>query len=70
MIAEKKRSEFGKCLDIALAEKDVSYAELAKRMGVHQTAACRYRFTEKPRLRTVKQIAMALNIPTDRFLLS
>ena len=66
MTYRNERSEFGRQIDIRLAELGMTYAELASRLGVSGSAVRRYRLSENPRRETVRKVATALGVSSER----
>ncbi len=62
--------DFGRCLIEAQAVKNVSSAELARRLDVHRQQINIWRNKENVRLDTALKVCKALDMPIELFLLN
>lgn len=60
-------TEFGRKIGYAMAERDLSLAELSRRAGVSRPAIYHMRITKNPGGRTLHKIAKALDVPVSFF---
>lgn len=62
--------DFGRCLTEAQTVKNVSSAELARRLGVHRQQINIWRSKKNVRLDTAIKVCKALDMPIELFLLN
>ncbi len=62
--------DFGRCLIEAQSVKDISSAELARKIGVHRQQINIWRNKKNVRLDTLIKVCTALDMPVELFLLN
>lgn len=60
-------TKFGRKVEYAIAERNLSIAELSKRAGVSRPAIYHMRITENPGGKVLHKIARALDVPVSFF---